>query len=138
MAENSTNELRNCRKCNRVFSSVEGATLCSRCNVTVDDVFSRVREYINDNPVSSIKDVSKATNVSSDIILKWIRDGLIILAENSSISFCQRCGSPMDGGRYCGKCIRELADGLKEGIGSKDTRPKAGMHIKENERKNQK
>ncbi len=138
MAENNTNELRNCRKCNRVFSSVEGLTLCSRCNVTVDDSFNRVREYINDNPVSSIKDVSKSTSVSSDIILKWIRDGRIILAENSSISFCQRCGSPMDGGRFCGRCIRDLAYGLKEGIGSNDAKPKVSMHIKENERKNQK
>ena len=128
-------ELRNCKKCNRLFSSIEGSILCSRCNVNVDDGFNRVREYIYDNPVSSIKDVSKGTSVSSDIILKWIRDGRIVLAENSSISFCQRCGSPMDGGRFCGKCVKELADGLKEGIGSKDARPKAGMHIKEVDRK---
>ncbi len=138
MAENNASELKNCRKCNRVFSSVEGATLCSRCNVAVDDTFSRVREYIFDNPVCSIKEVSKATNVSSEIILKWIRDGLIVLTENSSISFCQRCSSPIDGGRFCGRCIQDLAYGLKEGIGSKDTKPKAGMHIKENDRKNQK
>jgi len=135
MSENALNELRNCKKCNRLFSSVDGSTLCSRCNVKVDDGFNRVREYIYDNPVSSIKDVSKGTSVSADVILKWIRDGRIILAENSSISFCQRCGSPMDGGRFCGKCVKELADGLKEGIGTNDTRPRAGMHIKEIDRK---
>ena len=135
MAENNTNELRNCKKCNRLFSSVEGSMLCSRCNVNVDDGFIRFREDIYDNPASSITDVSKGTSVSSDIILKWIRDGRIVLAENSSISFCQRCGSPMDGGRFCGKCVKELADGLKDGIGSNDTRPKAGMHIKEIDRK---
>ena len=135
MAENNTNELRNCKKCNRLFSSLDGSTLCSRCNVKADDGFSRVREYIYDNPTPSIKDVSKGTSVSADIILKWIRDGRIILSENSSISFCERCSSPMDGGRFCGKCVKELADGLKEGIGTNDNRSKAGMHIKEIDRK---
>ena len=135
MAENTLNELRNCKKCNRLFSSVDGSTLCSRCNVKADDGFNRVREYIYDNPTSSIKDVSKGTSVSADTILKWIRDGRIILSENSSISFCERCSSPMDGGRFCGKCVKELADGLKEGIGTNDNRSKAGMHIKEIDRK---
>ena len=137
MAENDRmSSLKNCKKCNRVFSSVDGATLCSRCNDDVDDEFNRVREYIYDNPASSVKDVSNGTNVSSESILKWIREGRIVLGDHANISFCERCEAPIEGGRFCARCVRELADGLKSGIGEKEGhKHKAGMHIKDQDRK---
>lgn len=134
MTENKTSLLRNCKKCNRVFSSTDGNTFCSRCSDDVDDGFTRVREYIYDNPTCSIKEVSTGTGVASDIVLKWIREGRIVLGENASISFCERCSTPINGGRFCGKCVNELANGLKEGIGANDNKPKMGMHIKESEK----
>jgi predicted amidophosphoribosyltransferase len=133
MSENKLNSLRNCKKCGRLFSSVDGSALCSRCNDNVDDSFTRVREYIYDNPTSSVKDVSHGTGVDADAILKWIREGKITLADNSNIAFCERCGSPTEGARFCGKCVRELTNGLKKGM--QDTAGPAikhrGMHIKE-------
>ncbi len=137
MADNERiSSLKNCKKCNRVFSSIDGATLCSRCNDDVDDEFNRVREYIYDNPSSSIKDVSNRTGVNSEAILKWIREGRIVLSDHANISFCERCEVPIDGGRFCAKCIRELAEGLKSGIGEgEQQRNRVGMHIKDQERK---
>lgn len=134
MTENKMGNLKNCKKCNRLFSATDvSSTLCSRCNEDIDDEFTRVREYIYDNPASSVKDVSMGTGISTEAILKWIRDGKIVLGKNAIISFCERCGEPMDdGSRFCPKCVRKLTDGLKEGIGANtNQRSKIGMHIKE-------
>lgn len=131
---NKLNALINCKKCNRVFSSVDGGLLCSRCNENVDTEFDRVREYIYDNPTSSVKDVSMGTGVSADSILKWIRDGRIVLGDHANIAFCERCSEPTDGMRFCPKCIRELSSGLKAGIGENNQKHTAGMHIKDREK----
>lgn len=137
MTDNKLNALRNCKKCNRLFSSVDGNSLCSRCNDDIDDEFTRVREYIYDNPSSSVKDVSIATGVEADAILKWIREGKIVLSKGSSIAFCDRCGEPTDGGRFCAKCVHELSTGLKSGIGesTEAQRQRMGMHIKDTRKK---
>ncbi len=133
MTEDRLKKLRNCRKCNRLFSAAEGVSLCSRCNDEVDDEFTKVREYIYDNKSASVKDVSHNTGVETDIILKWIREGKIVLGDHSSISFCERCDAPSDGNRFCPKCVHELSVGLKSGLTEKaqPQRPKGGMHIKE-------
>ena len=131
MTEEKSSMLINCKKCNRLFSSKDGSTLCSRCSDVIDDGFGRVREYIYENPTSSLKDVSHGTGVEADAILKWIREGKIILSDRSNISFCERCGVAIDGGRYCGKCIKELSEGLKVGIGQNDVLRGAGIHIRE-------
>lgn len=136
MASDRMGGLRNCKKCNRLFSAQEGQFLCSRCNDEVDDDFLRVKEFIYDNPSSSIKEVSFNTGVHVDIILKWIREDKIVLATNSVITFCERCGEPSDGSRYCKKCVHELSLGLKSGL--KDKSPsnqssdkRTGMYIKD-------
>lgn len=134
MPDNRLGNLINCKKCGRLFSAnAEGDSFCSRCNQDVDNEFTKVREYIYDNPSSSVKDVSLGTGIKSEIILKWIRDGKIVLGENHTISICERCGEPIDGGgRFCPKCVKNLTDGLKDGIKSEPQRKSAvGMHIKE-------
>lgn len=133
MTEDQLNSLRNCKKCGRLFSATDNSGLCSRCNENVDDSFTRVREYIYDNPTSSVKDVSQGTGVPTDSILKWIREEKIKLADNSSIAFCERCGASTDGARFCNKCVGELTNGLKKGLNSAELQHKrgAGMHIKD-------
>ncbi|MGX8796358.1 hypothetical protein ACR6HW_09780 [Fusibacter sp. JL298sf-3] len=136
MVSDRSGGLRNCKKCNRLFSAKEGEFLCSRCNDEVDDEFTKVREYIYDNPTSGVKDVSASTGVHVDVILKWIKEGRILLSERTPITFCERCGEPSDGARYCKKCVHELSVGLKSGIQEKSTTDRSasvrgGMHIRE-------
>lgn len=135
MAEDRLGNLKNCKKCGRLFSANNDSTfLCSRCNESIDDDFTKVREYIYDNPTSSVKDVSFGTGVPTESILKWIRDEKIVLGDKSIISFCERCGEPLnDGGRFCPKCVRSLTDGLRQGLseGRTSTSRNHGMHIKE-------
>lgn len=134
-------ELVHCKKCNRLFSSTAGETLCSRCNEAVDDGFIRVREYIYDNPSSSLIKVCESTDVKPDAVLKWIKEGKIILGGSATIAFCERCNAPTDGARFCKNCVQEIAKGLKAGIhstddsnGKADKQSTAGMHIKPDRR----
>lgn len=114
-----------------MFSSVDGATLCSRCNENVDDDFIIVREYIYDNPSSSLKDISDGTGVETESILKWIREGKIVLASSSSIGFCEKCNEPTNGERFCPKCASELKLKLVVEPGTEPERKFGGMHIKD-------
>ncbi len=123
-------ELMNCKKCSRLFHSKNGATLCSRCNVTVDDDFSKVRNFIYDNPSLSLKDVSEATGVEVTSILKWIREGKIILSDDSGIKLCEKCGASIISGRYCSSCIKKIQDSLKVDPSEFKTDEYRGMHIK--------
>ncbi len=135
MTEEKTKSLRNCKKCGRLFSGEGNVYLCSRCNDDIDDEFTKVRTYIYDNPTCSVKEVSEGTDVPVDDILKWIREEKIILSAESSIGFCERCGEPTHGSRFCDQCVRELSQGLSKGLeDAANTLTKSqriGMHIKE-------
>lgn len=135
MTENKLGALKNCKKCSRLFQAENGATLCSRCNEDIDDEFTKVREYIYDNPSSSVKDVSTGTGVDTDSILKWIREGKIELGSYSGIAFCERCSEPTTGSRFCPKCVNDLSTGLKAGLEDSNHKLQMGMHIKTNQKK---
>lgn len=121
--------LMNCKKCGRLFQAKDSTGLCSRCNASVDDDFTKVKDYIYDNPSSSLKDVSEGTGVDSEAILKWIREGKIILSSDSGIRFCQKCGASIISGKYCNACVAKLQNTLKveEEPQKQEYR---GMHIK--------
>ncbi len=122
--------LMNCKKCSRLFHSKNGATLCSRCNVTVDDDFSKVRNFIYDNPSLGLKDVSDATGVEVASILKWIREEKIILANDSGIKLCEKCGASIMSGKYCSACVKKIRDSLTIDPSDFQSDDYRGMHIK--------
>ncbi len=124
-------ELMNCKKCGRLFQSKDGIGFCSRCNVTVDDNFSKVRNYIYDNPSLSLKDVADDTGVDVEIILKWIREERIVLSSDSAIRLCQKCGESIISGKYCAICVNKMQDALKVDPSSFNNDDYKGMHIKE-------
>lgn len=122
-------KLMNCKKCGRLFQSKDEFGLCSRCNASVDDDFIKVKDYIYDNPTSSLKDVSEGTGVDSEAILKWIHEGKIVLSSDSGIRFCQKCGASIISGKFCNACIAKLQTTLKV----EEEAPKQeyrGMHTK--------
>ncbi len=122
-------QLVNCKKCGRLFQAKDETMLCSRCNESIDDDFVKVKDYIYDNPSSSLKDVAEGTGVPADSILKWIREGKIILSDRSAIKFCEKCGTSIVTGKYCPTCVAKLQLTLKvETEEPKDVY--RGMHTK--------
>lgn len=127
---NMDGSLMNCKKCGRLFQAKDELGLCSRCNANVDDEFTKVKDYIYDNPSSSLKDVAEGTDVPTESILKWIREGKIILSSDSGIRFCQKCGASIISGKFCNSCVAHLQSNLKVDAPEPEKKEYRGMHTK--------
>lgn len=105
--------LANCEKCGRMFQTIGSIMICSRCRESDDEMFKVVREYIYDNPGSTVPEVSEATDVPESKILKYLKDGRLETKGDSMLIECEKCGCPIPSGRYCDVCTREMTQGLR-------------------------
>lgn len=111
--------VRNCRKCGRMFNYVMGPFICPVCREKVEEEFQKVKEYVREHPGSTVNQVSEVCEVPVSQIHQWLREERLELAEGSAIVLqCESCGAPISCGRYCEKCKRELAMGFKEAVRS--------------------
>ncbi|KXZ39056.1 flagellar operon protein TIGR03826 [Alkalithermobacter thermoalcaliphilus JW-YL-7 = DSM 7308] len=124
-------ELINCSKCGRTFGSVNGEKYCSKCRDDDYDDFVKVRDYLYDNPKSTIKEVSEETGVSEKKILKFLKEERIEIAEEANaILSCERCGKSIKSGRYCETCKLALQKELETAAKSINTnKNKQTYHI---------
>lgn len=106
--------IKNCKRCGRMFQAVSTEKLCTRCRSTDEEDFKVVREYIYDNPEANVKEVAEETDVPEEKILKYLRDGKLLLkGEGANILDCERCGKGIPTGRFCDECSAKLARELK-------------------------
>ena len=67
-------EIRNCKRCGKIFNYVD-AEVCERCSVAEQSEFVRIREYLYDNPNSTVAQVNRATGVDIRVITRFLREG---------------------------------------------------------------
>ena len=106
--------VRNCRKCGRIFNYVLGPVICPRCREDMEVKFAEVKEYIQSHKGSDIMDVSEACEVEPSQIRQWIREDRLQFAEDSPIRIpCEKCGVMIRSGRFCDKCKAEMTNDFK-------------------------
>ena len=66
--------VRNCRKCGRLFNYISGPSWCPACREQMEVKFQEVKEYIRENPGVGIKQVSEACDVEPAQINQWLRE----------------------------------------------------------------
>lgn len=111
-------ELRNCARCGKLFL-YQGIPYCTECQKLDEEDFAKVKDYLYEHPGAPLIEVSDATQVPPDRILRYLKEGRLELAsEQNSILKCERCGAPIRMGRYCEKCIVEVSEGLRKGLQS--------------------
>ena len=66
--------VRNCRKCRRLFNYVVGPVLCNNCKKEMEEVFQTVKKYVRENPGSDIRMVSEACEVDPMQIRQWVKE----------------------------------------------------------------
>lgn len=111
--------VKNCRKCGRIFNYVAGPFVCPACRDSLEADFQRVKEYVRENRGATISQVSEECEVEVSQINQWLREERLELTEGSAITLqCETCGAPITCGRYCDKCRRELAMGLNNVVNS--------------------
>ena len=103
-------DIRNCRKCGRIFQYDGFNRNCERCRKNEEEEFRKVREYIYDHPKATISEVSEETDVEEELILKYLRQGRLEITnlEGSLVLDCEKCGKGIKTGRFCDQCTEEM------------------------------
>ncbi len=107
----------NCKRCGKIFRKTAG-DLCAECIKEEGEILETIRAYLKQNPLSSLAEVSDATDVSVEDITDLIQAGMLRLTDFPHMSVeCQGCGTPIQQGRYCSRCKEllrtKLADAAK-------------------------
>lgn len=116
-------ELKNCKKCGKLFSPNASEKVCPVCRNEEEEKFQKVKEYLWDNPNATVEEVHEATGVEEELIIKFVKEDRLI-AEGIDIDMlleCERCGTQIKSGRFCESCKEELVSGLS---GDKDKKKK--------------
>lgn len=107
-------KLQNCRKCGRVFSSA-GDSVCPDCKKLEEEKFELVKNYLWENPNSTIDQVAEETDVEKELIIKFMKEDRLA-ADGLVIDFklkCSRCGKEIDSGTFCESCRNKLVSDFK-------------------------
>lgn len=123
--------VRNCRKCGKLFNYITGAPICPACREALDAKFKEVKTYIQEHPACGMREVSEECDVEPGQIQQWVREErLEFTSESLMVVNCESCGAPIRSGRYCDKCKSALTNGLRaamqrpQATASTVTRPK--------------
>ncbi|MGI6776726.1 MAG: MerR family transcriptional regulator [Acetivibrionales bacterium] len=109
-------DVRNCRKCGKIFNYLGGVPICPVCKQEDEEDFKRVKQYLYDNPGASMSQISTELDISVEKIKRYLKEGrLEIIGEESNLVLeCESCGKSIRTGRFCAECERELARGFQE------------------------
>ena len=108
-------DVRNCRKCGKIFNYIGGAPICPACREKEEEDFQRVKKYLYENPGASLTQVSTELEISVEMIKRFLREGRLEIANDAGnlVLECENCGRSIKTGRFCPDCERNLASGFK-------------------------
>ena len=105
--------VRNCRKCGKLFNYISGMPICPACKDKLEEKFQEVKKYIRENRFADIKEVAEQCEVEVGQIQQWIREERLEFTEDSAVKMpCENCGEMIRSGKYCEKCKREMTNNL--------------------------
>lgn len=85
------------------------------CKELDEEEFNLVKKYIYGNPSATVKDTMMATGVKVRRIRGYLRDGRLIIPDDSPIFInCENCGTSIKYGRLCKECADALSDEIKK------------------------
>ena len=106
-------EVRNCRRCRKIFMYVTGPQICDACKKLEDEEYEKVRAFVKEFPGANIQEVSRETGVSTHLIYRFLREGRLEVSESSPITLqCENCGVRIKSGRFCISCSKRLANDM--------------------------
>lgn len=98
----------NCKQCGRLFNSF-GKDICPVCVKQDEDDFYKVGGFLRENRGATPQEVHEATGVELEKIYRFIREGRLIATNFPGMTYpCERCGLPIQIGRFCRTCTEEL------------------------------
>lgn len=117
--------VKNCRRCGKIFNYAVGPYICPACKEALEKKFQEVKEFIRENGKATVQEVCEACNVEPTQLRQWIREERLQFSDDSPIKVaCEGCGAMIGSGRFCDKCRANLANGF----GSTIQKPEAEGH----------
>lgn len=106
--------VRNCKKCGKLFNYVAGAPVCPACKDALEEKFQEVKKYVQDNKGATIHDVSEECEVDAQQVRQWVREERLEFSSDGGVTGinCEKCGKAISTGRFCDKCKAELTNNL--------------------------
>ena len=105
--------VRNCRKCGKIFNYVVGPSICPSCREKMEVKFAEVKEFVRDNKGASIPEISEKCDIETQQIQQWIREERLVFSEDSPLGIeCEGCGTMIKTGRFCDKCKVAITQGF--------------------------
>ena len=104
-------EIKKCKYCHKNFQGF--SALCPVCAEAIDKKYLVVRNHLDGNLGSTIKQIAESTGVDEKSILFLIREGRLMLKGQSSDIKCIKCGAAVASGRYCDVCKASIVHSLE-------------------------
>ncbi len=113
--------VKNCRKCGRLFNYVSGSQVCPVCKDTLEKEFQKVKKYVQENRGATIEQVVEECEVDAAQIRQWVREErLEFSGEGVTGITCEKCGMTIPTGRFCQKCKNEMTANLSGALPKED------------------
>jgi flagellar operon protein (TIGR03826 family) len=110
-------ELANCPKCNTLFVKTQFRTVCDACFKEEETAYETVYQFLRkrENRKALLHEVVEATDVSEELILKFIRNGRIQLSNFPNLGYpCEKCGESIREDRLCKNCKKNIHNQLHQ------------------------
>ncbi|WP_411335127.1 TIGR03826 family flagellar region protein [Metabacillus indicus] len=104
-------ELSNCPECYSLFVRTSFKTVCDTCHKKEERHYEAVYSFLKQsrNRTATLVTTAEETGVSEDLILKFIRQGKIQLANFPNLGYpCQKCGTLIRENKLCLTCSKDL------------------------------
>ncbi|PXV90171.1 flagellar operon protein (TIGR03826 family) [Lachnotalea glycerini] len=110
-------DVRNCKKCRKLFNYIGGQPICPSCLADLEDEFQKVKVYLRENPKATMVMIAEDNEVSVQQIKQWIREERLSFTDDSPVAIeCENCGTMIRTGRYCKQCKDKIANNMNEAI----------------------
>lgn len=107
-------ELRNCKRCGRMFQFKGYSDICYNCYTRDEIEFKRIKEYLYEHPFAKIFEVSSDLDIPVSKLKRFLREGrLEIVEKTNAFLLCEKCGKPIRSGQYCDECLSQSNKDLK-------------------------
>lgn len=102
-------DVRICKICGNLIENDVNSDMCYKCFRQNELKFKLIKEYLIKNPNAQMYDVSTDLNISLRTIKNYLRRGrLFIVEKNNRFLTCEKCGKPIQSGRYCSQCLTTI------------------------------
>ena len=110
--------VKNCRKCGKMFNYVMGPVICPDCMNAQEELFQKAKAYVQDNPGCDIQELAEHVDVEVGQVRQWIREERLQFADDSPIRIaCEGCGAMIRSGRYCDACKNNMSNNMRNAFG---------------------